>query len=70
MFRSRHETIPREIIRKREKKVEYYFKKQPYVYQLTSGHGYNYPIQTHINTKIKRGLIHAWTHYQKDAEVL
>ena len=70
VFRTRRETISKEIVRRREKKVEDFFEKQPYVYQLTSGRGYNYPIQAHVNTKIKSGLISAWTRYQKDAEVL
>ena len=70
VFRNRAETIPKEITERREKKVYKFLENQPLVYQLTSGHGYNYPIQAHVNTKIKSGLISAWTHYQKDAEVL
>ncbi len=70
VFQTRSETISAEVLRKREKKVEEYFERQPYVFQLTSGHGYNYPIQAHINAKTKSGLISAWTHYRKDAEVL
>ena len=70
MFKKRRDTISEEVLRRREKKIDDYFEKQPCVYQLTSGHGYNYPIQAHVNTKIKSGLISAWARYQKDAEVL
>ena len=70
VFKKRRDTISEEVLRRRKKKIDDYFEKQPYVYQLTSGHGYNYPIQAHVSTKFESGLISAWTRYQKDVEVL
>ncbi len=41
VFRTRKETIPKEVTRRREKRVYEVLEKQPYVYQKTVGHGYN-----------------------------
>ncbi len=69
VFRTRKETIPKEVTRRREKRVYEVLEKQPYVYQKTVGHGYNYPVQAHLNPKIKSGLISAWTFCRKNSEV-
>ncbi len=69
VFRTRKETIPKEVTRRREKRVYEVLEKQPYVYQKTVGHGYNYPVQAHLNPKIKSGLISAWTLCRKNSEV-
>ena len=68
VFRNRKDTISKEVLRKREQRVYDFFEKQPKVYQLTSGHGYDYPIQAHLNQKIKSGLISAWNCYRKGVE--
>lgn len=65
VFYGRYESIPEEVLKHREEKVEEFFAKQPIVYQLTSGHGYNYPYQASLNQKIKQGLCSSWSNYSK-----
>ena len=69
VFLTRSDTIPEERTEMREKKVYEFLEKQPLVYQRTTGKGYNYPCQAHLNQKIKSGLVNAWSYYQKKSGV-
>ena len=66
VFRVREDTISKRTLRNRQHKIDNSFEEPPKVYELTSGHGYNYPVQAHINQKVKAGLISAFSYYQKD----
>ena len=66
VFRGREGTISKRTLRNRQQKIDNCFDEPPKVYELTSGHGYNYPVQAHINQKVKAGLISAFSYYQKD----
>ena len=59
VFRNREQSIPKEIVRRREKRISEYLENQPLVFQKTVGKGYNYPHQAQINSKVKSGLISA-----------
>ena len=61
VFRNREGSISEEVKERREKKVYKFLENQPLVFQKTVGHGYNYPVQAHLNQKIKKGLISAWS---------
>ena len=61
LFRNREESISEEVKERREKKVYKFLENQPLVFQKTVGHGYIYPVQAHLNQKIKKGLISAWS---------
>ena len=69
VFLTRKDTISEERMEMREKKICEFFEKQPLVYQKTTGKGYNYPYQAHLNQKIKSGLVNAWSYYRKKSEV-
>ena len=61
VFRNREQSIPKEVMRRRERKVAKYLESRPRVFQKTVGSGYNYPHQAQINSKVKSGLISAWS---------
>ncbi len=69
VYRSREQSIPKKIIRRRERRISKYFENCPYVFQKTVGSGYNYPHQAQINSKIKSGLISAWRENLRYSEV-
>ena len=69
VFLTRKDTISEKRMEMREKKICEFFEKQPLVYQKTTGKGYNYPYQAHLNQKIKSGLVNAWSYCRKKSEV-
>ena len=69
IFRSRQDTIPEEVKKAREKRIYEFLEKTPLVFQVTTGKGYNYPHQAHLNQKIKSGLCSAWSYCQKNSGV-
>jgi hypothetical protein len=65
-YKSRNTSYSEKYQRLRQKKIEESFEKVPYVYQLTSGKGYNYPVQAHLNPSLKFGYERACINYLKE----
>ena len=64
-YKNRNSSYSIKYTRLRQKKIEKSFGKVPYVYELTTGKGYNYPVQAHLNPQLKIGYERACINFLK-----